>query len=139
MLGAQGANIGTRFLASQEASAPQAWKQAILATESEDAIRFEVWREILPPGGDAYDTVPRVLRTPFVEAWRQRPDEAKRQAERLRGEIMTALREGRVHELVPFTGQTAGLIRDVRPAGEIVRAIVAEAEQALVGAAGLIA
>jgi nitronate monooxygenase/enoyl-[acyl-carrier protein] reductase II len=44
---------------------------------------------------------------------------------------MTALREQRVHDLVPFAGQTAGLIHDIRPANEIVRRIIAEAEQAL--------
>ena len=128
VLGAQGANIGTRFLASAEAAAAESWQQAILAAESEDAIRFEVWKEILPPASSlADDTVPRVLPTPFVAAWRQRPDDARREAERLRGEIMTAIREGRTHEPAPFTGQTAGLIHDIRPAGEIVTAIIAEA------------
>jgi hypothetical protein len=32
---------------------------------------------------------------------------------------------------VPFTGQTEGLIHDVLPAAEILRAMVAEAELAL--------
>ncbi len=139
VLGAQGANIGTRFLASEEASAAEAWKQAILTTESEDVIRFEVWQEILPSASSgAYPAVPRVLRTPFVEAWRQRPDDAQQQAEQLRGEIMAAVRERRIHELVPFAGQTAGLIHDIQPAAEIVRRIVAEAGQALQGAVRLI-
>ena len=52
---------------------------------------------------------------------------------------MAALRAGRAHELVRFTGQTAGLVRDVLPAGEIVRRMVAEAERALTGAVGLVA
>ena len=140
MLGAQGANIGTRFLANAEAAAAASWQQAILAAESEDAIRFEVWKEIVAPASSlAYDTVPRVLPTPFVAAWRQRPNDARREAERLRGEIMTAIREGRTHELAPFTRQTAGLIHDIRPAGEMVTAIIAEAERALTAATGLIA
>jgi len=42
----------------------------ILATESENVVRFEAWRQIFPSvGGDAYETVPRVLRTPFVDEW----------------------------------------------------------------------
>jgi enoyl-[acyl-carrier protein] reductase II len=139
VLGAQGANIGTRFLAAQEASAAEAWKQALLTTESEDVIRFEVWQEIFPPvGGSAYPTVPRVLRTPFVDEWRQRPDTAKQQAERLRDEIMAAVREHRPDKLMPFAGQTAGLIHDILPAGEIVHRILVEAEQALNGAVRLI-
>src|ERR687886_891736 len=132
VLGAQGANIGTRFLASQEASAHEAWKQAILTAESEDAVRFAVWKEIFPPaGGDAYDVVPRVIRTPFVDQWRGRRDEARREAERLREEVISLVRQRRPHELVPFTGQTAGVIRDILPASEIVRRMIAEAEQAL--------
>ena len=139
VLGAQGANIGTRFLAAEEASAAAAWKQAILATESEDVVRFEVWKAIFPPASSrAYDTVPRVMRTPFVDQWQQHPDDAREQAERLRGEIMTTVHERRPHELLPFTGQSAGLIHDILPAGEIVRRLVAEAEQALVGAASVI-
>ena len=139
VLGAQGVNMGTRFLASQEAAAAEPWKQAILMAASEDVIRFEVWQEIFPPGSSsAYPTVPRVMRTPFIEAWQRRTDDARQQAERLRSEIMAALREGRIYELVPFTGQTAGLIHDILPAGEIVHKIVAEAEGALQQAAELL-
>jgi enoyl-[acyl-carrier protein] reductase II len=131
MLGAQGANVGTRFLASEEASADDTWKRAILQAESEDVVRFEVFKEILPTTSDrAYDTVPRVMRTPFVEEWQNHPEEARREAGRLRAEVMSAVQQRRPHELVPFTGQTAGLIRDILPAAEIVRTMIAEAEQA---------
>ena len=139
MLGAQGANIGTRFLASIEASAAEDWKQAVLSTESEDVMRFEVWKEIMPTTSPtAYATVPRVLPTSFIEQWRDHPEEVQRQAERLRGEIMNALREGRGHELVPFAGQTAGMVRDILPAAEIVRRMVVEAERALTAGARLV-
>ena len=129
-LGAAGANVGTRFLASEEAGADPEWKQLILDSESEDAVRFEAWGLIMPPSS-GYDVVPRVIRTDFVAEWEGRAEEAGRQAERLRGEIMAAVEQRRPHELTPFTGQTAGLIRDVRPAAEIVRAMVADAEDAL--------
>ena len=132
VLGAQGANVGTRFLASEEASDDDSWKRRILATESEDVIRFEVWREIFPPASeDAYETMPCVMRTSFVEEWQRSPEEARREAERLRGEVISVVRQRRPHELVPFTGQTAGIIRDILPAGEIVGRMIVEAEQAL--------
>jgi nitronate monooxygenase/enoyl-[acyl-carrier protein] reductase II len=138
VLGAQGANVGTRFLASEEASADDKWKQAILHTESEEVVRFEVFNEILPSRSDrAYETVPRVMRTVFVEEWQGRPEAARRESERLRAELMSAIKERRPHELLPFTGQTAGIIRDILPAAEIVRKMVAEAEQALERAATL--
>lgn len=132
VLGAQGVNIGTRFLASVEAPISAGWKQAILAAESEDVVKVEVWNDIIPlPGGGGYGTVPRALRTPFIEEWQQRRNDAKREAERLQSEVITALQQGRFHEIVPFAGQTAGLIREILPAGEIVRRIVTEAEEAL--------
>jgi enoyl-[acyl-carrier protein] reductase II len=53
VLGAQGANVGTRFLASEEASAEEGWKRTILQTESEDVVRFEAWEGIFPPAGVA--------------------------------------------------------------------------------------
>jgi enoyl-[acyl-carrier protein] reductase II len=132
VLGAQGANVGTRFLASEEASADESWKRAILEAESEDVIRFEAWKEIFPPsGGGAYETVPRVMRTSFVEEWQRRSGEARREAERLRSEVISVVRQRKPHELVPFTGQTAGLVHEVLPAREILRGMVEEAEQAL--------
>jgi enoyl-[acyl-carrier protein] reductase II len=134
VLGAQGANIGTRFLASTEAGVPAAWKEAILRGESEDAVRFATWKAIMPPAGaGAYEVVPRVLSTSFIETWQDRPEDAAEQAERLRGEIFGALQEGRAHELVPFTGQTVGLVDEILPAAEIIRLMVAEAKQALSG------
>jgi hypothetical protein len=53
VLGAQGANVGTRFLASEEATADEGWKLTILGAESEDAVRFEAWEGIFPPAGGA--------------------------------------------------------------------------------------
>jgi nitronate monooxygenase/enoyl-[acyl-carrier protein] reductase II len=132
VLGAQGANVGTRFLASEEASAEEGWKRTILQTESEDVVRFEAWEGIFPPaGGDAYATVPRVLRTPFVEEWSGRTQDARRDAERLRDVVLSAIRGRTTHELLPFSGQTAGMVHDILPAGEIVERMVSEAELAL--------
>ena len=131
ILGAAGANVGTRFLASAEAGADDAWKQRIVEIEAEDAVRFETWGAIMPPNPRSWKVVPRVIRTDFVTEWEGRTGEASAEAERLRGEIMGSIQRGTPHELTPFTGQTAGLIRDVLPAGEIVRGMAAEAERAL--------
>jgi enoyl-[acyl-carrier protein] reductase II len=124
-------------LASEEASADEGWKRAILGSESEDAVRFEAWAGIFPPaGGNTYETVPRVLRTRFVREWSGRTEEARQEAGRLRDEVRSAIRGRTTHELLPFTGQTAGMVRDVLPAGEIVGGMVAEAERVLRRAGG---
>jgi nitronate monooxygenase/enoyl-[acyl-carrier protein] reductase II len=132
VLGAHGVNFGTRFLASEECAIADEWKQAILRAESEHAVKVDFADHVMPPttaGG--YVTVPRSLRTPFVDEWNARPADAERQAEGLRQELGAAMREGRAHQLVPLTGQTAGLIGEVLPAAEIVRRMVLEAEDAL--------
>jgi enoyl-[acyl-carrier protein] reductase II len=82
-------------------------------------------------GGGAYATVPRVLRTPFVQEWSGRTEEARREAQRLRDKVRSAIRERTTHELLPFTGQTAGMVHNILPAGEIVEKMLAEAERAL--------
>jgi nitronate monooxygenase/enoyl-[acyl-carrier protein] reductase II len=138
VLGAQGINLGTRFLASVEAPIDDGWKRAILAAQSEDAIKVDFWNEVIPlPGTGGYGTVPRAIRTPFIDEWQAHRDEARRQAERLQGEVMVALQAGRFSELVPFAGQTAGAISDLLPAGEIVRRLVLDADEALGRAAAL--
>jgi nitronate monooxygenase/enoyl-[acyl-carrier protein] reductase II len=132
VLGAQGINLGTRFLASVEAPISDDWKKAIIEAGSEDPVKVEFWNDIIPlPGSSGYGTVPRAIRTPFIEEWQQRRDEAKRQAQRLQGEVMAAHQRGRRHELMPFAGQTTGLIHEILPAGEIVRRIVAEGQEAM--------
>ncbi len=139
LLGAQGVNIGTRFLASEEAGIANDWKQRIVEARSEEAVKVEFADYMFPPPGPGgYETKPRVLRTPFVEEWNRRPSEAAREAERLSRELMAAVQQGRVHELVPFTGQTAGMIQEVLPVGEIVRRMVTEAEEALRTATNLL-
>jgi nitronate monooxygenase/enoyl-[acyl-carrier protein] reductase II len=81
------------------------------------------------PGG--YPTQPRVLRTPFVDQWNQHPEEVQREANRLGEELLSAFKQGRAHELVPFTGETAGMIHEILPASEIVRRVMAQAQEVL--------
>ncbi len=135
VLGAQGVNVGTRFLASTEAPISDSWKQAILAAESQDAFRGEFWADLFPASGRAYGAIPRVLSSPFVQEWQNDREGARQEADRLRGEVGASIAQGRFGELFPFTGQTAGLIHDILPAAEIVHKLVAEAEEALTAAA----
>src|SRR5229473_2876310 len=73
MLGAVGVNLGTRFIASTEAPAPEEWKQAITAAKSEDAIKVDVLNDISPlPGTAGFHTVLRSLHTSFIDEWSRR-------------------------------------------------------------------
>ena len=132
VLGAEGVNIGTRFLASAECAVPDEWKQSIVRAASEQAVKVEFADHVMPaPTAGGYATVPRSLRTPFVDEWNARPGDAQKQSASLREELGAAIRDGRAHELIPLTGQTAGMIGEVLPAAEIVRRMLREAEEAL--------
>src|SRR5437773_100594 len=141
LLGAAGVNMGTRFLASVEAPIAEGWKKLIIAAQSEDAIKVELWNDISrsPMGRAGYGTVPRALRTPFHDQWAQRRAEAVQKVEELRGEIQAAVAEGRFHEYMPFAGQSAGLIHEVLPVREIIRRLMSQAEETLRQAPTLVA
>lgn len=132
MLGAAGVNLGTRFIASIEAPAPAEWKQAIIGANSENAIKVDVLNEISPiPGTKGFPTIPRSLPTPFLSEWTSKRDEARRERDQLRAQIVSTTQAGRQHECILWAGQTAGGIKETLPVAEIMRRLVAEAETAL--------
>jgi enoyl-[acyl-carrier protein] reductase II len=132
VLGAEGVNVGTRFLATREAPISDAWKQSILDAAAEDTVRVEVLNDIMPnPGALGYGTVLRSLRSPFIETWIDRRDEARREAQKLLADLVALTKQGRIGEAFPAAGQSSGMIREILPAGEAVRRIVQEASDAL--------
>jgi nitronate monooxygenase/enoyl-[acyl-carrier protein] reductase II len=138
MLGAVGVNLGTRFIASTEAPAPREWKLAITAAKSEDAARFDVLNDISPlPGTAGYGTVLRSLHTEFLDEWSAKREEARRDRERLRGQIVSTTQARRQHECLLTAGQTAGGINEILSVREIMRQLMTEAEAALSRASDL--
>jgi len=132
MLGAVGVNIGTRFLASQEAPIEPEWKQAILAAQSEDTTKLDLLNDIRPlPGTGGYGTVLRSLHTSFMDEWGAKREEARRERDRLWAEIGSLTRAGRRHEALLTAGQSAGAIKEILPVAEIMRRLIAETEAAL--------
>jgi hypothetical protein len=130
MLGAVGVNLGTRFIASREAPGSEEWKQAILHANSEDSIKVEVLNDISPvPGAVGFGTVLRSLRTPFLDEWSGKREEARR--DHLREEILATHQAGRPHETLLTAGQTAGGVKEILPLAEIMRRLVTETEAAL--------
>jgi enoyl-[acyl-carrier protein] reductase II len=131
LLGAVGVNLGTRFLACREAPISDAYKQVIIGAVSEDAVKVDVLNDVLPLGNTGFGTVLRAIRTPFIEEWQAKREEARRESDRLSKLIREAIRGDNTHEVLPTAGQTAGGIKDAPPAGEIIQRLVAEAESSL--------
>ena len=133
MLGAVGVNVGTRFLASNEAPFHE-WKEPIKGAASEDTVQVEFLNDILPvPGTVGYGTVLRLIRTPLIDAWQAKREEARAAPNEVLKQLMGA---GRAN--LPVSGQSAGGIQDILPAGEIIKRLALEAEHALQSAKYLI-
>ena len=122
--------MGTRFLASSELRIAEGWKQRILAADALDAVKVLNSERVMPPfnrrGGPAE---PRALRTPLIDRLRDEPDSVD--PARAAAELRTALLEGRGHEYLPFTGQSAALVHEVLPAADILQRVVTEAQAVL--------
>jgi nitronate monooxygenase/enoyl-[acyl-carrier protein] reductase II len=129
-LGAQAVNIGTRFLATPEAPIHQDWKQAILAADAVDPVKVELFDHVLPGIGGGYHTVPRALASPFTRKLTD-PHDVEHHLTELRTTVTAALDRGALGELMPFCGQTAGLITTLAPAADVVHTIVTQALEAL--------
>jgi len=137
VLGAAGVNVGTRFLAAREATISDGYKQAIVAAASQDAVRFDELNELLPsPGTKGFGTALRSIRTPFIDNLRAQPELARRDPQRHIETLRSTVQAGRVEEVLPTAGQSAGGIHEVLTAAEIVERMVSDASGALAGNGG---
>jgi len=127
-LGADGVLLGTRFLATDEAPVEQAYKDAIVASDGTDTVVTTLSDSL--SGRDWPGAWARLKRTRFVEQWLGREPELRRRRARLWEEV-AAFQESNADDGLMWIGQSAGLIDSVEPAGDVVRRIVAEAEEVI--------
>jgi len=129
VLGAAGAWIGTRFLATPEAPISSAWKSAILAAGPGDTIQtlaFDVLWGRIWEGARL-----RVIRNDFTAAWHGREAILERQIPDVQAQVWQAERTDDPRFFALMAGSGVGEIREIRPAGELVRAIAAEASEVI--------
>jgi len=141
-LGAAGAWIGTRFLASKEASIHPHYRERLLAATENDTVYLRNLFDIRWPNAPH-----RALRNKTVEAWEAAgfPPSGQRPGE---GEVIATSRsigpivryqsytpgadaEGDIDALSLWAGQSVGLVTKLQPASEIVCEIVEEARSVL--------
>jgi NAD(P)H-dependent flavin oxidoreductase YrpB (nitropropane dioxygenase family) len=128
-LGAQGALLGTRFLATKESPLHPNFKQAVLDSDGHDTVLTEipdianasVW-----PGAMA-----RTRRNAFIERWAGREWELRARQPEVAAALAKARETGDADNASLYVGQDAGLIHDIPLAGELVARIVVEAEALL--------
>jgi enoyl-[acyl-carrier protein] reductase II len=127
-LGAQGVVIGTRFIATPEAQAAAAYREAILRSGEADTVRTRCYT-----GKPA-----RTIRNRYNEEWERRTDEIQpfpmQAAYSYQQGVMDymGIAGGTDPErsFMP-AGQGMGMIRSLKPAAQIIADIVREAEAVL--------
>ncbi|MEO8190939.1 MAG: nitronate monooxygenase family protein [Acidobacteriota bacterium] len=128
-LGAEGALLGTRFLATPEAPVAAGFKQAVLASDGHDTLLTEIpdiARGRVWPGAWS-----RVVRNRFIETWSGREAELRAHRSEAGAAMVRAFQEGDASGAALFIGQEAGLIDALEPAAEIVLRLVREAEETI--------
>ncbi len=129
MLGAQGALIGTRFLATPEARGRGHSKDVILNALGSQTVASKFFDDVLGwvwPGA-----MVRTIKHSLLEEWADRHQEWTLAADQLRPSLEAAIAAG---DFV-LAGESAGLVHDIVPAAELVTRIARQAEQ-LLGAEG---
>jgi NAD(P)H-dependent flavin oxidoreductase YrpB (nitropropane dioxygenase family) len=125
MLGAQGALIGTRFLATPEARGRGHSKDVILNALGSQTAGSTFYDEVM---GQAWPgAIVRTITHPLIEQWAERQEEWADAAAQLRPSLEAAVAAG---DLV-LAGESAGLVHDIVPAGELVGRIVHQAKELL--------
>ena len=118
----------------------QAWKNRIVAADALDAVKVPHAERVMPPFtlpqiGAPF--TPRSLRTPLIEQLETDPDSVR--PDQAGPQLVQAIRGGRGHQFLPFTGQSAGLVHDIVPAAELLDRLVTETVEALRRANAVIA
>lgn len=127
--GAEGAWIGSAFLATPESTFDDLQKDRVIAADETSTFLSVVFdRARKSPWPGAYPG--RALRNHFSEQWHGREEELERDASAL-AQFDAAARERDYDVAQVWVGQAAGLIRKLQPAGEIVRDLGEAAEVAL--------
>jgi enoyl-[acyl-carrier protein] reductase II len=117
VLGAEGAQLGSRFVASEESSAHQAFKGAVLSAQ-EGSTTFTL-KELTPVRMLHNDLFKKIVQAQQSGASPERLLEIMG-----RGKAKKGMFEGDIENGELEIGQIASLLKSVRPAGEIISEIV---------------
>jgi len=111
-LGAQGVQIGTRFLVSKESTVHEKWKEAVIACGDGGT-------DLLPVG----NMMTRAVITPSIRKLMDDPS-VDLEAELQKTDRFRAWEKGDVEHAIPGAGQVSALIKDVKSVKEIIEEMV---------------
>jgi nitronate monooxygenase len=122
-LGADGVLVGTRFIATPEALAPESAKRRIVAAGGDDTVRTTVFDIVRGYSWPAPYTG-RALRNGFTERWHGREAELRDNLATEQAAYREAVQRGDVDTAVVFAGEGVDGIHAVEPAAAVVEALV---------------
>lgn len=132
-MGAAGVRMGTRFLATDESTAHDVWKDAVIAAGAADTVLTDAFSTLWPNGPEPH----RVLRSALEAA--QRLDADVDVVADMPGfplprfAVVPPSRDttGHVDAMALYAGESVYAVRGRERAGDVVRAIAADAEARL--------
>ncbi|WP_022669648.1 enoyl-[acyl-carrier-protein] reductase FabK [Hippea alviniae] len=123
-LGAQGVQMGTRFVASVECTISEAYKKVIVEAKDRDTVITG------RTTGHPVRIIKNKLAREFMKL--ENSGATKEELEKFgEGRLRLAAREGDVKNGSVMAGQIAGLINDIKPVSKIISDIMREAEEVL--------
>jgi NAD(P)H-dependent flavin oxidoreductase YrpB (nitropropane dioxygenase family) len=128
-LGADGALLGTRFLASIESPLHPNFKQAIVDADGHDTALSEI--PDLAAGLVWPGAMSRSKRNRFIERWAGREWLLRQNQAEALAAVQEARKAGDIDNAPLSMGQDCGLIHDIPAAGDIVARIARDAEAIL--------
>jgi nitronate monooxygenase len=130
MLGAEGAFIGSRFVASHESS-PEPWvKQRVAKAGTDDTVLTKAY-DLAAGSAFPADIGDRVIHNSYTSEWHGRDQEVLGASGELMAQVAAAV-QAKDASIAPVrAGNAVGLFSTIEPAGEILRRIVEEAEEIL--------
>ncbi|HLZ72852.1 MAG TPA: nitronate monooxygenase family protein [Dehalococcoidia bacterium] len=130
MLGAEGAWLGTAFLAAAECGVSPNRRRRVLEAESADTVYTSVF-DIADGRAWPQGVAGRVVRNRFSERWHGHEEELRGQREAAQQQLVAAWQADDPEIAAVWAGEAVGLVHRVEPAGAIVRRIAEEAERTL--------
>jgi len=130
MLGASGILMGTRFYATTEAAAADAAKDRVVSASGDDTLRsivFDISRHNIWPS----PYTGRCLRNHYLDCWYGREIELLRSLDEESQQYLAARAAGNFDIAAVIAGESAGLVRKISSAGDIVDRVVRDASELL--------
>jgi nitronate monooxygenase len=135
MLGAEGAVLGTRFYASEEAIGHSEAKRRIVAAAGDETVRgilFDIARNNVWPA----PFTGRALQNAFSDKWLGRERSLLQHIGEEGARYVAARNAGDFDTAAVIAGESAGLVHDIQPAAKIVQRVVREIGEAFARHAG---